>query len=452
MRTNNFKSSITRILLILCLLIVGVVGPASSVVSADPLSDSEITALNEYPNWEASCSDSSIGSSTGSTTSSTSSTSGGGASDLCNGCVSIGGPSAGGPLLDVQFPQVSDTAALASNINAYIKSYNAASPLAGLGNVFVAAGQKYGVNPALMIGIAQKESSMGTNQPAGSHDAWGLTAVGDVANYPFINGLYNFPSWTVGIYESTKYVGDSYAKPGSTYYSKTVLDLMKHYTPPTYIQQTQVTVAVMQKIVNGLSIDGTASSAPSTPAVSTSDSCGSSNIITTTSASGYTNPFPNGWQPERLDMGYDGVFKDRIVSPCTGNMVYVNADAAHGSNGGWEGAFIAVACSKPIADLPSNVFYFAEGLSPTVTQGQKVVAGQTIAVPGWTGYSQGPGSIEWGLADPSNPATVTLAESGVAGMTNCSKASIAMVLAFSKWAQQNLSVAAPATIGDAGCT
>lgn len=173
----------------------------------------------------------------------------------------------------------------------------------------------------------------------------------------------------------------------------------------------------------------------------------------------FTNPFPNGWSPGRLDMGYDGHFQTQIVSPCDGTMVYVDADASHGYNGGWEGAFIAVKCSQDTG-LPSSVFYFAEGLSPTVTQGQTVTAGQQIAVPGWTGYTEGPGGIEWGLADPSNPATVTLAESGTNGysVAGCdpskeatSGPSTPMVLGFAKWVQQNLGVAAPASPDHAGC-
>ena len=168
-------------------------------------------------------------------------------------------------------------------------------------------------------------------------------------------------------------------------------------------------------------------------------------------ASGFTNPFPDGWTPGRLDMGYDGAFTNQIVSPCTGKMVYVNANTSHSDLGGWKGAFIAVQCSQPIPGFKSNVFFFAEGLTPTVTQDLTVTAGQRIAVPGWTGYSEGPGGIEWGLANPDNPATVTLAASGIDGMTNCSAASKTMVLAFSEWVQQNLGVKPPAETGDAGC-
>jgi hypothetical protein len=159
-------------------------------------------------------------------------------------------------------------------------------------------------------------------------------------------------------------------------------------------------------------------------------------------------------------MGYDGTFTKEIVSPCDGNMVYVNDDSDHSWNGGWNGAFMAVKCSQTLSGLPTNVFYFAEGVQPTVKQGDTVTAGQQIAVPGWTGYSEGPGGIEWGLADPNDPDTVTLAESGINGYSTAgcdpnveatSGPSTPMVLSFSTWVQRNLNVAPPATTDHAGC-
>lgn len=47
-----------------------------------------------------------------------------------------------------------------------------ASPLAGLGNVFVAAGQKYGVDPLLPVAISGAESGFGQHT-LGAHNAWG---------------------------------------------------------------------------------------------------------------------------------------------------------------------------------------------------------------------------------------------------------------------------------------
>lgn len=170
---------------------------------------------------------------------------------------------------------------------------------------------------------------------------------------------------------------------------------------------------------------------------------------------GFTNPFPDGWTPGRLDMGYDGTFKNRIVSPCSGTMAYVNPDDNHDYNGGWNGAWFAVKCDQSIPGFASNIFYFTEGVYPTVTQGQTVSAGQQIGKPGWTGYQEGPGGIEWGLADPDALSNeLTLASK--LGAQQCDKGgataqSKAMVLSFAQWVHQNLNVAKPASTNDAGC-
>lgn len=373
-------------------------------------------------------------------------------SSQCCGKPSIGGPSQGGPLLDVQFPQVSDTAALATNIDNYVKSAQPNSPFIGQGATFVAAGQKYGVNPALMVAIAQKESSLGLNQDNGSYDAWGLTAKGDVANYPYQNGEYYFPSWTVGIYESSKYVGDNYAVVGGSLYSTTVEQLMTHYTPGDVINQTNITLGVMGKIVAGLSISGGNTSnlsSTSNDTITLTDNSGCGSSSSSTSANGLTNPFPAGWTPNRLDLGYDGHFIKEIVAPCNGTMSYVDADSNHGSNGGWEGAYFTIKCTQQPNGLPSDTFYFAEGVSPTVTQGQTVNAGQQIGQPGWTGYSEGPGGIEWGLAVSNNPREAYAASLGNSCATG--SASQKFVQTFSQWVQKNLNVAAPSATDNEGC-
>jgi hypothetical protein len=46
------------------------------------------------------------------------------------------------------------------------------SPMTGLGNVFVAAGRKYGVDPRLLVSISGAESSFG-KFTSGAHNAWG---------------------------------------------------------------------------------------------------------------------------------------------------------------------------------------------------------------------------------------------------------------------------------------
>jgi hypothetical protein len=162
-----------------------------------------------------------------------------------------------------------------------------------------------------------------------------------------------------------------------------------------------------------------------------------------------TNPFPDGWSPGRLDMGYDGKFTGKVVSPCSGKMSYVDPDDSHGDNGGWRGAYFVVQCSSPLQGLPQRSFFFAEGIYPTVTQGQSVEAGQQIGKQGWTGYSEGPGGIEWGLATDDVPRAAYAATLG----NSCASGSASnkFVLNFAKWVHDNLGVDPPATTDHAGC-
>ncbi|MGH7238101.1 MAG: phage tail tip lysozyme, partial [Candidatus Saccharimonadales bacterium] len=194
-------------------------------------------------------------------------------------------------------------------------------------------------------------------------------------------------------------------------------------------QRTTNANNVLHQYGNG-AVSGSSSSA-STASSGGGASCSSGGSATL--AGGLANPFPGGWKPGRLDMGYDGHFTGEIVSPCNGTMTYVDTDSNHGSNGGWEGAYYVVTCSSTIPGLPSSSFNFAEGTTPTVTQGQSVQAGQQIGRQGWTGYNEGPGGIEWGLAEASIPRQTVAAALG----NSCSAGSQSrqMVLNFSKWVQ-----------------
>jgi peptidoglycan DL-endopeptidase CwlO len=77
------------------------------------------------------------------------------------------------------------------------------SPLAGLGHVFVGAGQKYGVDPALVVSIAGIESSFGKHSFR-PYNAWGWM------------GGTKWGSWEQGITHVTKGLSDGYVKQGLT--------------------------------------------------------------------------------------------------------------------------------------------------------------------------------------------------------------------------------------------
>jgi len=88
------------------------------------------------------------------------------------------------------------------------------SPMAGLGSVFVGAGQKYGVDPALVVAISGIESSFGkhTFRP---HNAWG-----------WMSGS-NWQSWEQGISTVTKGLSQGYIREGLT----TPEQIVRKYAP-----------------------------------------------------------------------------------------------------------------------------------------------------------------------------------------------------------------------------
>jgi hypothetical protein len=176
---------------------------------------------------------------------------------------------------------------------------------------------------------------------------------------------------------------------------------------------------------------------------------GSSISCTGSSGSGgCINPFPNGWVPNRLDMGYDGTFSGQIVAPCSGTITY--ASSSFSNWGGW----IELKLDRPVSNLPTSTLYFAEGVAPKVSSGRHVNAGDPIASPALSPYGNaygttpnGAGQIEWGVAQdgPTGSPTNTYVY-GECG----SSAATQSVFAFVKWAE-SLGVAEPATTSNAGC-
>ena len=106
-----------------------------------------------------------------------------------------------------------------------------------------------------------------------------------------------------------------------------------------------------------------------------------------------TNPIP-GAIGNRLDQGFDGTTQT-FLSPFNGTVVYSAA-----SDPGWSGGgYVAIA-----ADAQTSwVYYAAEGLTPTVSQGEHVSAGQSIATPRPNPYNGITGNFEIGRANPAAP-------------------------------------------------
>jgi hypothetical protein len=79
------------------------------------------------------------------------------------------------------------------------------SPMKGLGNVFVAAGRKYGVDPRLVVGIAGAESNLG-KYAYHPYNAWGWGG----------RAGHTFGSWEQSIATITKGLRDGYVGQGRT--------------------------------------------------------------------------------------------------------------------------------------------------------------------------------------------------------------------------------------------
>lgn len=151
-------------------------------------------------------------------------------------------------------------------------------------------------------------------------------------------------------------------------------------------------------------------------------------------AAGMVNPFGPGFATSRLDMGMDGTAK-QFLAPFSGTVV-----ASDPSNSGWQGGgYVAIKSDSPLG-LASQTVYFAEGLTPAVSTGTHVTAGQQIATPRANPYNGIVGNIEWGLASDSSPEQP---------LAHVISNPAAMVLAFAKWAE-GLGVPPPTSTGNAG--
>lgn len=106
-----------------------------------------------------------------------------------------------------------------------------------------------------------------------------------------------------------------------------------------------------------------------------------------------TDPIP-GATGGRLDQGFDVTGKT-FLAPYAGRVL----ESEQADSGWGGGGYVAV----QDAANPDRVEYFAEGISPLVTKGQLVVAGQGIGRPVINPYNGIAGNIETGPANPADP-------------------------------------------------
>jgi hypothetical protein len=327
-------------------------------------------------------------------------------------------------------------------------------------SIFTAAATKAGIEPALLAGIfyggehgnsfpdppppyghGGPWASSGTPSP-GSPD-WPSQPPGPGAAGPF---QFEYPTWQrYGVsasgtggppdvedlidaaFGAANYLAASGAK-NTTDPAKIQQAILAYNHSSSYVSSV---MAAYQKFGGGGAAPPPGGAAAGTPAAG----CPAAGAT-----AGFTNPFPGGWEPNRLDMGYDGTFKGQIVAPFAGTVTF-----AADSFSNW-GGYMELKADTTISGLPVSVLYFAEGIKPVVTSGH-VDAGTPIADPvpsPWNGIS---GNIEWGLAK-DGPGWPT--DTYVFGQCGSSGAQSA-VLGFSQWAQNTLKVAPPSETDHAGC-
>lgn len=103
------------------------------------------------------------------------------------------------------------SSAQASSIDAYLRDKG--SPLAGQGEHFVRAGERYGIDPRFLVAISGQESSFGENNYR-RNNAWGW-------------GGMNFDSYREGIDTVARGLKRYYVDEGLT----SVAEIQKKYCP-----------------------------------------------------------------------------------------------------------------------------------------------------------------------------------------------------------------------------
>lgn len=106
----------------------------------------------------------------------------------------------------------------ADELNAFVKKYEASSPLAKYGTYFVQAEQKSGVNAQALLAIAINQTS------------WGTAGAAKQNNFFAIKGK-TYSSASAGILDGAAWINTNYLTKGGAYYvSPTLKGMAVHYT------------------------------------------------------------------------------------------------------------------------------------------------------------------------------------------------------------------------------
>ena len=102
-------------------------------------------------------------------------------------------------------------------INNYLSHYN--SPMTGMGDYIVKTSDVFGLDPYLVVAIAQQESNLGKLMPPDCHNAWGWGI--------HSAGTLCFDSWNEGINTFIKGISEKYLAYGL----QTPEQIMTKYNP-----------------------------------------------------------------------------------------------------------------------------------------------------------------------------------------------------------------------------
>lgn len=220
-------------------------------------------------------------------------------SGLSESC--LGGSFGSGPLYGPRFPAVADTAELASRIENYIKTARSDSPLINHAEDFVTLAQEYDVNPVLVVGMSQMETSLGTagyGTASGGYNVTNLRPGGEFARYG------SYPEGIEAAYKNL--AGDLYLGSPSNF--TTVAQIINRWAPPSenktssYINKVQ---NILKKVLSEVPTDEIVDV--------TTASCGESGDGDVVSSEGYAFPVA----PQRKNANSNVPAMSPL--PCSGN-------------------------------------------------------------------------------------------------------------------------------------
>lgn len=315
-----------------------------------------------------------------------------------NTCLS--GSYGSGPLFGPRFPAVSDVGDLANRIRTYIHEANTNSTLDGYANNFVQLGQKYNVNPVLVVAMAQKETSLGTagyGSPGGGYNITNIRPNGSFARY------INYPEGIEASYKNL--AGDLYLGPPANFTS--VAEIINRWAPPSDNNDTSGYINfvqdVLKKVLSGAAASDTTSadSADTGGAACVSGGGTSAGIVST---DGYA--FPVAPQKKSQNGGVPGM----SALPCpssschhdgtpafdisrqpggdaiVGTPVYAISDGVVGTihTYTYNGVALEGCYSMEFHSSKDNFWYwYGHIYKPLVKNGDHLKAGQQVASIGW---------------------------------------------------------------------